>query len=463
MLLPIDTNIFPQKKGVYVVGGSIRDLLCGRIPSDYDVAVADDPDRFARSLASRTGGHVVEFGKPGHTIRRVVTKDNFYDIMPINGVSIEEDLLRRDFTINAMALEVSSARLIDMTGGRRDLAARIVRMVDPSAFQKDPVRLIRAYRMAAAFDFSIDGDTASAICRDAKLISKSAGERIREELVKILKFAESRVQFYRMADSGLLFALFPELLRLKNFQLPAGRPAPFFEQTLNSYVHLEKLLQSPDQLRPQSGDRHAELLDLPRITLLKLAVLFQDIGKPASATASAADSLPFNGHAAQSADMAGKICRRLKFSKRRSDGIDTIIRHHLKPFSIFDARPKIIRTNRAFIRLFMTCGDYTPAILMHALANFMGRRAWQDESNRNFAEFISEGIDVYYTVLQPRSVLPPLINGHDLIKEFALVPSTVFKQILDYIEQERLARKNLTREQALELVRNLLIRKKING
>lgn len=459
MMLPIDTNIFPQKKGVYIVGGSIRDLLYGRTPNDYDVAVTDDPDRFARSLASRTAGHVIEFGKHGHTILRVVAKDYFFDISPINGISIKEDLLRRDFTINAMAIELSSGSLIDLSGGRRDLAAKIVRMVDQNVFQKDPVRLIRAYRMAAAFGFSIDGDTESAICRDAELICKSAGERIREELFKILSFAESHVQLYRMAHSGLLFALFPELLQLKNYRLPGNQPAAFLEESLSSYVHLENLLESRDLWMPRSAKRHYEDIDARRAILLKLAVLFQDVGQPARPSANAAGSLLFDGLAAESAAMARKISHRLRFARRQSDTIDIIIRHHLRPYFLFQARRKKNTADRAFIRFFMKCGDYTPAILLHSLASLMGRKSLQDPSIRSFSEFVTERIQAYYSVLRPRAALPPPLNGNDLIKDFGLKPSPLFRQILEYIEQERLARKNLTREQTFELVRKLLIRK----
>jgi poly(A) polymerase len=461
-MLPIDTNIFPQKKGVYIVGGSIRDLLYGRAPNDYDVAVADDPARFARSLASRTAGHVVEFGKYGHTILRVVTKGFFFDIMPINGISIEEDLLRRDFTINAMAMEVSSGSLIDLSEGQKDLAAKIVRMVDRDVFQKDPVRLIRAYRLAAAFDFRVDGDTEAAICRDAELICKSAGERIREELFKILNFAESQVQLYRMAHSGLLFAIFPELLQLKNYRLRGGQPAVYLEQTLDAYVHLENLLESRDLLMPQPAMRHYEDIDTRSIVLLKLAVLFQDIGRPVMPTVNVAGSLPIDGRAAESAGLARKICRRLRFSKRQSDTIDFIIRHHIQPYFIFKAGRKKILADRAFIRFFMKCGDYTPAILLHALANFMGRRTPQDPAILSFSKFVSEAIHTYYSVLRPRAALPRPLNGNDLVKDFGLEPSALFRQILAYIEEEHLARKNLTREQAFELVRKLLIRKTRN-
>ena len=187
MILPIDTNVFPWKKGVYLVGGSIRDLLCGRTPIDYDLVVTNDPAGFARELASSTAGHVVEFGKHGHTVLRVILADYYFDITPLNGASIEDDLQRRDFTINALALEVSTGKLIDPAGGQQDLAAKKIRMVNRDVFRKDPVRLIRAYRMAATFDFIIDKDTEAAISLDADLIRSSAAERIREELFKILK------------------------------------------------------------------------------------------------------------------------------------------------------------------------------------------------------------------------------------------------------------------------------------
>ncbi len=460
MILPIDTAIFPQKKGVYIVGGSIRDLLCGRTPIDYDLAVANDADRFARSLASRTSGHVVEFGKHGHTILRVVTRDYFFDIMPFNGFSIEEDLRRRDFTINAMALEVSSGNLIDLLGGRQDLAAKKVRMVARDVFQKDPVRLIRAYRMAASFDFTIDEDTKAAISHDADFIRDSAGERIREELFKILKSARSHAQLVRMAHSGLLFSVFPELLQLKNCRLCGNQAANLFEQTLGAYDHLEKLLTARDLVMPAPADRFFEDLDAARATLIKWAVLLQNIGQPAARTVTADGTRHFYGHAAGSAAMSREICQRLRFSRRQSDTIEFIIRNHLRPLFLFNARQKKVPVDRAYIRFFMKCGNYTPDILLQALAGFMSQRAPENPAIQSFSEFVNKGIHNYYSILQPRASQPPPLNGNDLIKEFGLKPSAMFKQILKFIEEERLARQNLTREQALELVEKHLSRAK---
>jgi tRNA nucleotidyltransferase/poly(A) polymerase len=456
MILPIDINAFPRKTGVYIVGGSIRDLLCGRTPIDYDLALTDTPEIFARLLAARISGHVVEFGRHGHTIRRVVTGNYHFDIMPLNGVSIEDDLRRRDFTINAMALEVSSGNLLDPTGGRQDLAAKKIRMVSRDVFRNDPVRLVRAYRMAATFDFTIDSDTQAAIFQDADLIGKSAGERIREELFKIFKSAGSHAQLERMAHSGLLFSVFPELAQLKNCHPGNESQHDLFEQTLAAYDHLEKLLYSRDQKLPEPANRHVKNIGTARAILLKWAVLLQSIGQPSARTEADADIHHCDAHAARSATMAGAICRRLRFSRRQSDTIEFLVRRQIEPFLCFKARQKKVPVDRALIRLFMECGDRTPDILLHALAGIMGRKAREDPSIKRFYEFVSQGIDCYYSTLRPRTSTPPPLNGNDLVKNFGLKPSPKFKQILNAIEEEHLASQNLTREQALDLVEKLL-------
>ena len=456
MILPIDVSIFPQKEGVYIVGGSIRDLLCGRQPKDYDLAVAQTPDKFARSLADRIAGHVVKIGKRGHQVLRVVTADYFFDIMPFNGASIEDDLNRRDFTINAMALEVSSGRLIDPVGGRQDLAAKKVRMAARDVFQQDPLRLIRAYRMAASFGFAIDKQTETALTRDADLIHRSAGERIREELFKILSYSGSRTQIAGMADSGVLFCVFPELLRLKNCPAHDNQPAFFYERSFAAYDHLEKLLDNRDLNLSKPAEEIFKDIDAERAVLLKWSVLLQNLGRPSVRTITAGGSAKFYGHAAKSADIAREIFRRLRFSKRHSDAIEFIIRHHKKAQFLFKARQKNVAINRAFIRLFMRCGDRLPDILLHALAEYSSRGASEDPSIQNFSEFVCEGINNYYCVLRPRALRPLPLNGTDLIKKFGLKPSAVFRQILKVIEEEHLASGNLTRQQALVLVEKLL-------
>ena len=456
MILPIKTNIFPQKKGVYIVGGSIRDLLAGREPADYDLAIAHNPDNFVRSLAAMTGGHVVEIGKPGHITLRVVTKTVCYDILPVNGGTIEADLHQRDFTLNAMALDLSTGALIDPLNGQRDMAAGLVRMVSPDVFRKDPVRLIRAYRMAAAFSFSLTEKTESVIRRDADLIRRSAGERIREELFKIIKSDGSYIQLRYMAASRLLFNIFPELRPLEDCRISFPRSSSFLDQTFNAYQNFEELLSCRLLNLKKPANRIYREIGAERSAVIKCAILLHHIGRPAVQRMDSDGRLRFFGHAGKSAVMAQGVCERLRCSGRQRDNISFIIRHHLRPLFLFKAQQKKGRSDRAFIRFFMKCGKLTPDILLHALAQHVEPHPPEPAVDPNFSKFVAECLAIYYAKLLPKECRPQPLTGHDLIDEFKLKPSPSFKRILKIIKEEHLARPNLTRQQALELVQKRL-------
>jgi poly(A) polymerase len=449
---PFDINIFPFKAGVYVVGGSVRDLLVGRMPYDYDLVVDRDWTHFASRLGAMTDGHIVELGKQNQKMLRVVTKDRFFDIMPVNGSSIENDLHLRDFTINAMALDVSTGNLIDPLGGQTDLAAKKLRMVSREAFRKDPVRLVRAYRMAASFDLDIDQNTQTAITAEASLIQKSAGERIREELFKILQCDQSHAYLSMMDQSGLLVHIFPEFLELKKPRVHSTASRTWFEQTLDSYFHLEKLLNDSQFFQNDPAKRSI---------LLKWSALFHNLGRLPAPPVDNGNINDMDDHAARSAAVAQAICQRLRFSRHQSDTIDMIIRHHFKPIELFRAHHQNSPVEKKFIHLFLNCSDVTPDVLLLALAEFKGQGESDDPVKDELTVFIRMLIQKYDTVLRPRAALPPPINGNDLINEFGMKPSAEFRQILKRIEIERLSHPTYSREEALKLVESLLGRKRV--
>jgi poly(A) polymerase len=457
MLLSLNTDIFPLKKGVYVVGGSIRDIICGRKPGDYDLAVQSDPAQFARRLASKVSGRIVELGKQGQTMRRIITGNRFFDILPVNGPSIEDDLRQRDFTVNAMAMEVWSGNLIDPFGGRQDIADKKIRMVAGDVFRRDSVRLIRAYRMAATFEFRIDEQTQTAIARDAALIRESAGERIREELLKTIHCAKSHDYLSQMALNGLLFSMISELRELKKFRLPTDAPSNLLELTLDSYYELERLLNPRNPFMRTMGDYLLQDKTALHPALLKLAVLLQDIGKPsATKPIEGAVSGNYYHHALRSSAIAREICRRLRFSNQQTDYIEFIIRNHLRPFSLFKIHQENVPLQRAFIRFALTCGDLTPPTLLHALAGYSGKKGSDHQSTQELSKLILKLIQEYYEVLRPRASFPPILNGKDLIREFGLKPSARFRRILLHVKEECLVRPELTRERALKLVADWL-------
>ena len=457
-MIHFNPDIFPQKKGAYIIGGSIRDLLLDRIPTDYDIAVKENPKKFAEKIAKNISGRLVRIGKPGQMIIRVVSDDHIFDITSLNGCSIENDLKKRDFSINAMAYDLFSGEIIDCLGGLRDLADKKVRMVSTDIFRKDPLRLIRAYRIGACLNFEIESQTASIIRSNAKLIETSAGERIRGEIVKMLRTSKSYYYLSQMDDAGLLTAIFPDLDGLKGCLQNSHHLYDVFEHTMQAYRHLETILNDPAGLLPDTSIQIRRYIDESITVLLKYAILLHDIGKPFAKNIDDLGTIHFYGHSRESADLAQKISQRLRFSNREKRFIDFIIRNHLKPLSLFSAMQKKTLTQKSLTRFFMKCGENTPALLLHTLADIMAKRDKPNQTNKAFIGFIKEMIHNFFYSFKPKIKEPPLITGRDLINEFKLTPSPLFKSILNLVEEDKISNKINSRDEALSLVRDYLNR-----
>ena len=452
---PIDIIPSDEPNRAYIVGGSVRDLILERTPLDYDIAVLGDPESFASRMAAGISGHFVKLGKPGLTIFRIVSDDLIFDISAVTGSSIEDDLRRRDFTINALAYDINGGKIIDCVGGRQDLAQKTVRIVSPSVFKHDPVRLIRAYRMAANLGFNIDPETEVIIKKDAHLVTRSAGERQRAELYKILATTSSHQTISRMRSSGLLTTIFPELKDLQGCRQNRHHQFDVFDHTLKAFSHLEDILANIDSFVPGDSDPEGwSAAEIP-VPALKLSLLLHDIGKPASRFVDANGHVHFYGHGKKSADMAKDVSQRLRLSKMDADYLDFIIRHHIRPLFLFTAHRRNKLTNRAVTRFFMKSGGRAPDLLLHCTADIMGKGN-DDERNQAFITFAGELIRDYFSTFKARTSDPPLLNGHDLIHTFALRPSPLFKLILNRIEEERLSGAIGSKTEAEKLVREFL-------
>jgi tRNA nucleotidyltransferase/poly(A) polymerase len=417
-----------------------------------------DPAEFAHQMAQNTNGRLVEIGKPGQEIIRVVSKETTIDICKVKGTSIDDDLRARDFSINAMAYDLFSHQLIDPLGGQADLARKTIRMVSKSIFNQDPVRLLRAFRMAAVLNLNIEAHTKTAIEKHAGLIQQSAGERVREELFKMLQSAKSYAYLGQLAQTGLLFAILPELAALKQCRQNRFHQFDVFEHTLRAYDHLERLLgASPDQaLLTANGAPFAHRIAESRRSLLKFSILLHDIGKPAVQTADRDGNIHFYGHERQSAQMAEAICKRLKCSTRDTDSICFLVRHHPRPLSLFRALNEQHADPRAITRFFIKSAEHTCELLTCAAADMLAKEEAQNDRSRAFIKFANQLLAEFETDFKPKKSIPPLITGHDLINKFSLKPSPLFKKILDRLEEERLSRSEMSRQEAEALVKKLI-------
>jgi tRNA nucleotidyltransferase/poly(A) polymerase len=412
---------FPTCEGAYLVGGCVRDLLLGRPPDDYDVAVLGDSRAYAQTLAAAAGGRIVEIGKPAFRLWRVVAPGGIIDVTAAAGATIAEDLRHRDFTINALALDITTGAIIDVTGGRQDLTAETIRMVSAAAFRNDPVRLIRAFRLQARFDFSIEAGTLAAISRDADRITRPAGERVREEFFKMLGADRSAPALQGMARTGLLTALFPGLTR-------AGENA--LERAVAAHQHLESLLCDLPACFPDTAEMLMRELTLNRRILLKCAAVLSRVPEiPA-------------------------IAQSLRLSRHDAARLEGLIRHHAAALGMLAApRPP---SPRAVTRFFREAHAVLPDLLLNAAADLMAAPAAPEERSQEIRSLATELLHTYAFAHTPRLHSPPPISGNDLIREFGLKPSALFKQILDSVEEERLSRSELGRAEALEMVRTYL-------
>ncbi len=292
----------------YLVGGCVRDLLLGREPADYDVSTDASPDRvqelFPNSLnVGAKFGVILVYEKEAQvevaTFRRDIGySDGRHPDRVVYSQSPEEDVRRRDFTINGLMMDPRTREVRDFVGGRADLDAGVVRAIgDPRLrFAEDKLRMMRAVRFAARFHFHIDPETLAAEQELAPQISQVSIERIREELTKLLTEGAARRGFELLDEAGLLKAVLPDIARMKGVEQP-----PQFHPEGDVWIHTRMLLEKlPANASPT----------------LAWGALLHDVGKPPtfSPAAGPGTRIRFDGHDAVGARMAEEICRSYKFS-----------------------------------------------------------------------------------------------------------------------------------------------------
>ena len=452
-----------NRNGIYLVGGTVRDLLMGKAPADIDLAISGDIHRFAATIAEKCGGKVVDLGKKGFAVLRVAAPSLIVDIAPLDGQTIVEDLHQRDFTINAMAYDIQAGRLVDCTGGLSDLEQQTIRMVSDAAFAQDPARLVRAYRMAASFQFCIAPQTRATIGRFGHLIGSIAGERVWAELLKLFATPKSAPIVRDMASDGLLMSIFPELEPAIGCIQNNFHQFDVFEHSLRTYEQLETLLADADNrfANRVPSDEIANLLDNGK--LIKYAALLHDVGKPATKKISTDGHVGFPGHAGHSAAIAATVSQRLRLSKFQRQTAGTIIVNHLRPLFLFLAMKKGTLSQRGTVRFFNHCSPLTLPILIHSMADIMAKHQALQPKDADFITFCNRLIADYGEFRNRQKIAPPLINGHDLIKIFGLFPAPRFKWILSRVDERRLAGELSTREEALNWVKAQIASHRRNG
>jgi len=478
LLATVSKFLTEQDIRSYLVGGFVRDVLLRRDTADIDIAVAADAVEIAPKVAEALGGKFVLLDKANRMGRVVVDKkapsgDRWeLDFSTLQG-SIEQDLARRDFTIDSIAIDLEEltrddVTLIDPFDGWADLQNGTIRAVSETAFQSDAARLLRAVRLAAELGFGLDSQTEVLIKRHCHLIADVAGERLREELLRLLAVPESQRFLPYLDDLGLVTAIFPELAEAKGVEQPKEHFWDVFGHSIETVVAADFMLRqggweyANDEVLavvPWSAvlADHFELevsSGSSRRSLLKLAALLHDIAKPQTKTIDEGGRIRFLGHDKEGAAMAVNILERLRFSGKEVRLVEIMVRHHLRPGQM--GRNEL-PSRRAIYRYFRDTGEAGIDILFLNLADHLATRGPQ----LNLAQWQEHAQMVEYVLPQRFQegtlVVPPkLIDGHDLINIFGMSPGPKIGQLLEAVREAQAAGELTTKQEALTYIREYL-------
>ena len=413
----------------FLVGGCVRDLIRGVTPQDFDIVTSARPEQ-VQPLFSQTvpvGARfgvvlVIEGGRPYEvaTFRVETGYDDGRHPSRVVFATVEEDVSRRDFTVNGLLMDPETGRIIDYVDGRSDIERRLIRTIgDPDErFSEDHLRMLRAVRFTATLGFTLDPVTLAAVRRQAASIRRISAERIREELNRILTSGRAREGVKLLADSGLLAEILPEVLALKG----VGQP-PAFHPEGDVWEHTLRMLAL---LHCEDGD-----VDLR----LAWAVLLHDAGKAVTRFEDE-NGVHFYGHVRRGEEIAAAILQRLRFSREETETILALIRGHMLFMNVREMRP-----NR--LKRFLRQPDFALHLELHRL-DCLGSHGLLD----NY-EFALQKLKEYsQEELRP----PPLLTGEDLIG-MGYTPGPLFREILCVIEDAQLGGEIADAEAARSLVR----------
>ena len=409
----------------YFVGGCVRDMLLGGQPKDYDIATDARPAEITALFpdSDLVGAHfgVVLVRAPGAQVEVATFRSDHAYVDGRHPVSVEfetdprQDVLRRDFTINALLLDPDRDEVLDFVGGRDDLRNRLVRAIGDAEtrFGEDHLRLLRAVRFAARLDYQIEGGTLRAIRRLHHTILKVSAERVRDELIRILTEGGARRGFELLDETGLLADLLPEVAAMKGVAQP-----PEYHPEGDVWIHTLLLL---------------EKLQNPSVELA-MGALLHDVGKPP--TFRVAERIRFDGHVEKGVEMATEIMNRLRFSNDQIRQATALIANHMR----FKDVPQM---KESTVKRFLRLENFPEHLELHRLdcLSSHGHLDYYELMKQKLAE------------MPPGELKPPaLITGEDLIAA-GYRPGPAFARILAAVEDAQLESRIRTREEALKLVR----------
>ncbi len=474
---------------IYLVGGAVRDMLLNRLSPDFDFALPSNGISLARKVANSLHSDFMVLDDERDTGRVIVTEEDnsrtFLDFATYRGgTTLEDDLRARDFTINAMAFDIHAETIIDPLNGAADLRTKLIRACSSTSLQDDPVRILRAIRQAAAFEFKIELETRKAMKESAHLLPNISPERQRDELFKILEGQKPDASMRALEMLGVLPYLLPELPAMKGVEQSEPHIHDVWEHTLSVLGHLEGILSalapgySADdtndlftglltlrigRFREQLASHFAESLNTDRSVRAALffAALYHDVEKPATRSVDETGRIRFFDHDVKSAEVASKRGHVFNLSNDEIERIHAVIKNHMR-FHFFTSRlegNKQEPSRKAIYRFFRDTGKAGIDLVLLGLADLRGTRG-----HTLTQEHWATALDIARTLLEnyferPEETVSPLrlLDGNELMKELNLGPGRIIGQLLEAIREGQATGKVKSREEAVQFAHTWLL------
>lgn len=438
---------------IYIVGGAVRDYLTEKQCLDRDLIVIDeDAKEFSLKLQKLFDASFVPLDEV-NKIYRIVLRDkiNYIDVTNPVGGSIEKDLMRRDLTINAVAVNIHSGEIVDIAGGITDINNKCINFINEQNFVDDPLRLLRVYRFQAQYGFDINIDTVAAVCKYCDLISKPAHERINYEILKLFNGKFAHISLENMDKTGLLEKIFPFVIELKQVPPNSHHHLDLFHHSIETVKNIEKLYgNSCDEVK-----NHLEKLDFggfSRLVHLKCAGFMHDIGKFSTWTIEEGKHR-FIKHDDTGAKIAEKLLKSMHFSNKQIEYISMLIKYHIYPSQVMASENITDKIMMRYIRK-MDLNAIDAIILAQAdRLSARGPEITDEIVNKNI-ESLNNLMNFYLDIRDTLKPLPKLLSGNEVMEILNINPSPKLGEIMNALHEAQMNGEVFTKEQALNFVKN---------
>ena len=439
----------------YLVGGMVRDFFMNKSSKDRDIAIKG-AEKFAHQLAKQLNAVFITLDEE-NKIFRLVTKDkeNFLDISELRAGTIEQDLLERDFTINAIAYDLKNDKFIDVTNGINDIKNKKLRLIKEKNLIDDPLRILRAFRFISTLDFSMDEKDLLIIKKHLNLIEKPAKERIHDEIIKLFGGKCSSKTLQVMYDIGLLELIFPCIKDMEKVPPNSHHHLDLIHHSIETVKQIELQYENADN----NIKEHLNCIDFggyPRINYLKLAGFFHDIGKYSTWTIEQENGKErhrFIKHDMVGAEMIVPFLKTLKFSNKQIEYISSMIRQHIYPSNVISS-PNL--DNKVMMRYIRKMEENVIDNIILAKADRFSAQGPDitKEMTDNNINGLNKLLNFYIQIKPTLKPLPKLLDGREIMQILNIKQSPLLGKIINELHEAQLNGDVNTKEEAIIFIKN---------